>query len=316
MATELKRYVCTASAGGDGTTTALTGANAAYASLEACMNANEQNLVDADKYFNVEIFGDCSTADTTRVNAHNYTTDATRYVNIYTTSAARHKGIYSTSYYRLEQGDDSPIYLESVSYITFTGILFKRTGTSDSCINTNNSATNILFDKCIIIGAGTGLKVGYSTIRARNCIIIGGTYYSYISNVINTIENCVIINTGSLNAVYRAESFLYVKNCYAHSVSGTAYSPATITTSASSDGSESTTTAAYDTDTFTNVTAGSENFHLPNTSSPLYDAGTDLSGTFTDDIDGDTRVQWDIGADEYTAGDEEGSIGFFIGVSP
>ncbi|MEA2006752.1 MAG: choice-of-anchor Q domain-containing protein, partial [Patescibacteria group bacterium] len=50
---------------------------------------------------------------------------------------------------------------------------------------------------------------------------------------------------------------------------------------------------------FVSTTSGSEDFHLQSTSDAI-NVGTDLSGTFTDDIDGDTRPidAWDIGADE------------------
>src|SRR3990167_4525241 len=72
-----------------------------YTSLEACMNANEQNLVTADQYFDVEIDGTWSSADTTAVTIENYTTDATHYINIYTTSAARHTGKASGNRYML-----------------------------------------------------------------------------------------------------------------------------------------------------------------------------------------------------------------------
>ena len=55
-------------------------------------------------------------------------------------------------------------------------------------------------------------------------------------------------------------------------------------------------------DNYTNLTGGSEDFHVKDTNADIYDAGTDLSGSLTDDIDGDSRSQWDIGADEYTTG--------------
>lgn len=49
---------------------------------------------------------------------------------------------------------------------------------------------------------------------------------------------------------------------------------------------------------FTDIASG--DFTLLDTGN-LYQAGTDLSGIFTDDIDGDTRSNWDIGPDEYQA---------------
>jgi hypothetical protein len=82
-----------------------------------------------------------------------------------------------------------------------------------------------------------------------------------------------------------------------------------MTTCASSDatGSAGLQNIAANTTNFTNVTAGSEDFHLP-AGSALIDVGTDTSGdaaplNFTDDIDGVTRTgTWDIGADEYVVG--------------
>lgn len=44
--------------------------------------------------------------------------------------------------------------------------------------------------------------------------------------------------------------------------------------------------------------AGNGNYHIK-AGSNLIGAGGDISGTFTTDIDGDTRSAWDIGADEY-----------------
>ncbi len=54
---------------------------------------------------------------------------------------------------------------------------------------------------------------------------------------------------------------------------------------------------------FANLTAGSENFHLQDAAeNDALNTGANLSGTFSDDIDGDVRPSgantWDIGADE------------------
>ncbi|MCB9949592.1 MAG: hypothetical protein H6824_01270 [Planctomycetaceae bacterium] len=64
-------------------------------------------------------------------------------------------------------------------------------------------------------------------------------------------------------------------------------------------------------DQFVSLTSGSEDLHLK-TGSDAIGAGTDLSGTFTNDIDDETRVTWDIGADYIFAPstyDETGSGG-------
>jgi hypothetical protein len=43
-------------------------------------------------------------------------------------------------------------------------------------------------------------------------------------------------------------------------------------------------------------------YHLASSDTLAQNAGSDLSGTFTTDIDGTTRDDWDIGADEYGSG--------------
>lgn len=304
MASQLKKTV--KPSGGD------------YTSLEACMNANEQNLVSADKYFDVEIDGSWSSADTSAVTIHNYTTDATRYINIYTTATARHSGKYDTTKYRIEA--DASVALISMpgSFFYVEGIQGTNTNTAGHghVVYTYVSAGGTTrIRSCIFIGAGTShtydcqASGAGAILHVWNCVgktssgsnVFGGTETS--GGVVN-ILNCVgIANSGSAFAGNTSD--IAVKNCYGYSASGTAIGGTiTVTTSASDDGSASTATVAYTTDTFVNVTGGSEDFHLV-AGSGLINQGTDLSATFTDDIDGTTRPTgagtWDIGVDEYVA---------------
>lgn len=59
-------------------------------------------------------------------------------------------------------------------------------------------------------------------------------------------------------------------------------------------------------DNFVSVSAGSEDLRVKDTTADIYFSGTDLSADaympFFDDIGGSTRITWDIGADEYSAG--------------
>jgi hypothetical protein len=74
----------------------------------------------------------------------------------------------------------------------------------------------------------------------------------------------------------------------------------TITTSGSGD-SSGTITGLVAVNQWVNLGVGTEDLHLKEGSDAI-DVGTDLSATFTDDIDGVTRSgTWDIGADEYVA---------------
>ena len=65
-------------------------------------------------------------------------------------------------------------------------------------------------------------------------------------------------------------------------------------------GTSTQTTCSTTTPTF--VDGANDNFHLASGDTTWKDAGTDLSGNFTDDIDAETRSgTWDIGMDEVVA---------------
>lgn len=67
-------------------------------------------------------------------------------------------------------------------------------------------------------------------------------------------------------------------------------------------------------DYFENVTGGSEDLRLKNTSNNLWGlSGTDLSGEFTIDIEGETRSAWDVGGDEYVVVGAISPTGVFYG---
>jgi len=110
---------------------------------------------------------------------------------------------------------------------------------------------------------------------------------------------------GGANAVRRIGGTMITKNVYAGgSPSGDFLGTITMDNTASADTtSDAHDSIAVDTSTFTNVTIGSENFHLP-AGSPLLDVGTTTSGdaapmNFTKDFDLATRSgTWDIGFDE------------------
>ncbi len=74
------RYIGTASAGGDGTTDALTGANAAYASMASLIaNYPNLNLVSAGDTLEILCFG---TVDTSQPNFSGFTVDATHFITM------------------------------------------------------------------------------------------------------------------------------------------------------------------------------------------------------------------------------------------
>ena len=183
------------------------------------------------------------------------------------------------------------------------------------CIQVSGAATGIEISNCILVGYGlTATEIGLAcqnsgSIKVWNCLIYNFHHSnSFLAAVYKSgagtteIYSSVII--GVDKAVYRASGTLIFKNCYAGAILSTRgyYGTSTKTTSASEDttGSIGLQSIPYSTGTFTNVTLGSEDLTLA-VGSPLLDAGTDTSGeaaplNFTDNIAGETRDSWNVGA--------------------
>lgn len=183
--------------------------------------------------------------------------------------------------------------------------------------------TSLEIENCIIYGwtrAGIHLQnydQSYTqNVYVRNCTIYdcgaSGETESGAINVRNGASstiNITVYNTIGVDTASTYSDFSYVGNDATWSGTNNLTSDATANHGGLSGGLESrtvTTNASPGTGDwviFTNVTGGSEDFHLQNSAeNDALDAGTSLSGNFTDDIDSDTRSDtWDIGADEYVA---------------
>lgn len=176
--------------------------------------------------------------------------------------------------------------------------------------------------------------VAGQTVTVRNCIIHnigrGGVLRQNGSGVTITvnIENCTVyrtgisgsdadgdsgiriegsgtlnvINTISMNANSDFDANIYTAGSYGNSSNnissdGTAPGVGSLLNRTATDINNP---GAGDWIVFTNLTPTLEDLHLKNVvENDAVDVGANLSGTFTDDIDGDTRsAPWDIGADE------------------
>lgn len=300
MATQLKKVV--APSGGD------------YTSLEACMNANEQNLVTADKYFDVEISGDWTSApDTTVVTLHNYTCDATRKITVYTTGDAKHDGtFYGNAKAYVLQAATILSNNTASEFSTFQDMLFDGNSSEGEAflnLGGTDGGDDATIKRCIFIDftANTLSSAATQNLLVENCMFIDCERSVYAESESTTIK---VYNCTSLGGDY---GFLRVlcQNCYSgeHSTEdfftlaiGSDYC-VSADTSANDECTNNTTGKTSYSDYFENVGAGAEDLHIKNTSNNLWGlSGTDLSGIFTDDIDGDTRSAWDIGADEYVSG--------------
>lgn len=327
------RYVdCDAAAGGNGTTNALSGANCAYTSLSAWNAARAGVLSEPEEC----ICGsnDAShTADTTNLDLDGWTTSAANYISIKTDANSRASASWSDSKYR-HVLDGYNWYVRE-QYVRFDGIQFRNTTTDGTgrtfyWISFDDVNNAVYISNCHFRGPGGDDSVTWKPfnfgsnlqIKIWNCLAYGfSTYWNSYEDVNNAaivvdIYNTVIIGNESMDmGIRREDGTLRMKNCYVCGGSyGAYYGTITKTTCASDDttGDTGLQNIACDTSTgaghagFTNVTAGSEDFHLKS-GSALIDVGTDTSGdsaplNFTTDIDGETRSgTWDIGCDEYVA---------------
>lgn len=293
-----------------------------YTSLEACMNANEQDLTAADKYFDVEIDGTWSSADTTSVTIHNYTTDSTRYINIYTTGTARHDGTPNKSgaYFLnnaivVNNGQGT----RPGNTLFFDGLSMAYGIQFGDYTSAGGTVKNHLF-----YGVGPGVSQydtgggGAAVVNVFNSIFIrnGGDNYSAtligIGSAVTAanIYSCTFNGEGN-SEVVGLNNYSTFKNCivFGHGSGRVDFSG---TTTTSSDYNTSSDTSAPGANSKHEVTPTFEDepgkdLHLSSTDTVAKDSGTNTSGesaplNFTTDIDGDTRSgTWDIGADEYSS---------------
>lgn len=299
-----------------------------YTSLEACMNANEQNLVTADKYFDVEIDGTWSSADTTACVIHNYTTDATRYINIYTTAAARHKGVWSTSYYILAVTSANAITKNTAgsAFVRISGLQISTDGSGHGIggnFSTEISGDNRYTHNIIKSSNGTPTTNKFGIVAFRSTFyIFNNICYGFLGTTnagISTYSDSPAISAYS-NTCYGNTRGLYdfsgsvrptLKNIISYN--NTIDYVGTFKNTSTHNLAKDTTTPEFNTYydsktlTFTNTGAGTEDFHLVSIDTDAIDLGTDTSGegaplNFTDDIDGVTRSgTWDVGADEFVS---------------
>ncbi|MEK6532237.1 MAG: right-handed parallel beta-helix repeat-containing protein [Deltaproteobacteria bacterium] len=308
-----------------------------YTSLSAWEAARNGDLVTADT---IEVAECYNFQDTTAVLISGWVTDPTRYIKIYTPTAERHTGVAGTGY-RLVVASAQPLRVRE-SHVRIIGLETKAVTAGYSGLVCDNdtameASPYILIDSLLThdngaygVYLGRCGSTGYPLYLINSIIYKCGNYGILLTSgyapAIAEIYNCTVCNNTTYGIRKDSSSVVVgVKNCYAganttdySSVSGTW---TTFTTNASSDTTgtsglqsiaHSTSSGAY----FTNVTAGSENYHI-GSSSALKDVGTDLSATFTTDIDGATRSgTWDIGADEITAGGAtyDGSVSFGLGM--
>lgn len=297
---------------------------------------------DSASYFTISNTGDsaiavakCRTttgaADTAAVTIDGWTTSATNYIKIWTDPSEnyRHQGKWDDTKYRLSVSNTDAVLIRE-DYVRLDGLQVSISGSAE---------VSLVYDGTYTAGNNEN-RVSNSIIKGTNDPLNDTEKGIYLSsdNLLLNIWNTVVYNiypsnntSGTLvtdaNSDVNTYSSTFIggnygvwswtggeincKNCYSGGAATGDYTNiiirgGTLVTSASSDGSGSDGLQDIDinTNNFTNVTAGSEDYHLAG-GSDLKDAGTNTSAegapmNFNTDIDGDERSgDWDIGADEW-----------------
>lgn len=263
-------------------------------------------------------------------------TSASDFRHLRAHSSVKHAGKWDTSKLNIQFSSTSTIAFDiQEAFFKLSYMQVKNThGTSPTGVIKLNNVASIIVEECIAacdVAAGGDDNGGFivggagaTSVKIRNCIAHGMRAGVVCDNASSTAEldNCATVNcTFGIRATAAIGSNLVIKNHYSGGNStnnfnetGSGDTNFTFTTSAQSDSTETdanvTDNVAFSTANFTNVTAGSEDLHLV-TGSALINVGTDLSSTFTVDINGNTRPTgastWDIGPDEFGAGGGGGS---------
>ena len=156
----------------------------------------------------------------------------------------------------------------------------------------------------VIWGSKAGFFGGIRISHANSCYIYNNTLYDNYYGVRSNGETQVVKNNACFNNTTNFTGTADTTN--------SGYNATNSASGAPGSNNIYSLTAANE---FVSLTDGAEDFHLLSTSN-LIGVGADLSGVFTDDIDGDTRSSWDIGADEYVAsGGQSASLSDSLAIS-
>lgn len=289
-----------------------------YTSLNAAEAGEQGDLPSLDRQLDIECY---AIDDTTACTFSGWTTDATRYIRVFCPAGEGHEGVWSTSKYRRRSSSGFGTGLTiSEEFVRVEGLqCYQPSGSYTAIVRVTGVSTtpansDIRIDRCIVNATGSTVSLAASyfdcgTINIRNSLVYGGSQDGIdggsggSNTLVVNIDNCTVVANGVYGITYVGTQAFTLRNVYSGGNGTDAYGATMTRTTCAHDTASvftgSTASIAYDTSNFVNVTGGSEDLHLASgADATLKTGGTDLSGTFTTDIDGETRSDWSIGADE------------------
>lgn len=309
-----------------------TSLNAALAGESADLTANCHSTGGAG-ILTIECY---AMSDTTAASTGTgYTTSADYYINIVVPTAERHLGVWSTSKYRLITTGLAQITCQA-NFTRFEGMQVSAGTIDDNNINgiKIDGSYGIYITNCLITrveksytygnyaaAIDFGTDVGgsnwawnniiadwdFGAAKTKVCGIVttnhsSGNTYLYNNTVIGVSgrNSGIVDGFGSVIAINNIVSG-FADGFDGDSGWGNGFH-ASSNYNASDLASDAPGANSRNSQTFTFVDADNGDYHLAATDGGARDYGTNLSASFTTDIDGQTRSgTWDIGADEYSA---------------
>jgi len=240
--------------------------------------------------------------DTTLVSFTGWTnSSATNFITVTPASGAEHGGVPGQGYILDVSSGGSAFYC-NVGYTVVTGITIDN----DSGFAFSFGGVSSPALKNCIINGGTSYAISMTAgagIKIMNNRIVGGTGGIYCARFVVEIHNNTIVGASitGIESTQNSANVIVKNNVCVDSTTSdfNLHANTTVSNNASGDTTATGTGAVTGISTSDGVdfVEPSTGNYQPTSTSALAGAGTDLSGTFTDDITGATRsTPWDIGA--------------------
>jgi len=296
---------------------------------------NTGNLAINLFQLNFACYADGEMSNNSQFSNTNWTTDPYRYIKVYTPTltsevgtSQRHNGTWGTGFRINTNASPNHLLRIAVDYIWIEGLAIQAAINSAGIMVNNSYGTfgvsNLVkISHNVIKGQGSGGSdrtrgvYMYDSNSRLNIDLWNNMAYAHAGwqgfyfqqvNVANSYNNTSYKNysaTSQGEGFRRITGTVVLINCISMDNNydfygggwdaSSDYNMASDTTAPGGNSLQSKVASNQ----FVSITGGSENLHLK-TGADAIDNGTDLSGIFNDDIDGDIRTgNWDIGADQF-----------------
>jgi hypothetical protein len=293
----------------DGLKGTPTGDGARYTTMSTWESTQQKDLVAAGDTEVLECYNDWPTGLSNNVNITGWTTGAGNGITIRAASGQGHGGVVGAGFWMRATGGGATCVTVDQTYVTVQDCEFQTIDRQAFRVN-RPAGDNCLAERIITSSTGgteASCRMLSNSSVLRNSLLIntstGGISLECDRAANNSIDNCTSIagnslsngtaitfqNSGS-NFTGNIRNCVFAGTAAQLAFSGTIDSNAFITGSNTWGANQQTDISEAD---FVDYAGADYN---PATGGKLDGTGTDLSGTFTDDITGGTRTQWDIGA--------------------